>query len=46
MLFRSSYDNRTPVKFKKRKEGGVVIELPEIPEGTVDYIIELETSAK
>lgn len=41
-----SYDNRTPVKFKKRKEGGVVIELPEIPEGTVDYIIELETSAK
>lgn len=41
-----SYDDRTPVKFSKIKTGGVVIDLPEIPEGTVDYIIELETSEK
>jgi alpha-L-fucosidase len=41
-----SYDDRTPVKFSKLKEGGIKIQLPEIPEGTIDYIIELETAAK
>lgn len=41
-----TFDDKTPVKFTKLKEGGVSIVLPEIPEGTIDYIIELETAAK
>ena len=42
----TSFDTKEPVKFTKRKEGGVVLHLTEIPEGTIDYIIELETSSK
>ncbi len=41
-----TFDDKAPVKFNKLKEGGISIALPEIPEGTIDYIIELETSAK
>lgn len=41
-----TFDDKTPVKFNKLKEGGISIALPEIPEGTIDYIIELETAAK
>ncbi len=41
-----TFDDKAPVKFNKLKEGGISINLPEIPEGTIDYIIELETSAK
>ena len=42
----TTFDGGDPVKFSKLKEGGVTITLPEIPEGTADFIIELETSAK
>lgn len=41
-----TFDDKTPVKFNKLREGGISIALPEIPEGTIDYIIELETAAK
>ena len=40
------FDTKTPVKYRKLKEGGVVLELPQIPADTPDYIIELETSSK
>lgn len=42
----TSFDTKEAVKFTKRKEGGVVVQLPEIPEGTIDYIVELETASK
>lgn len=42
----TAFADRTPLKFKKLKEGGITLTLPEIPEGTIDYVIELETSAK
>ena len=41
-----TFDDKTPVKFTKLKEGGISINLPEIPEGTIDYIIELDTVSK
>lgn len=40
------FADKQPLKFKKLKEGGISLTLPEIPEGTIDYIIELETASK
>lgn len=42
----TTFDGGEPVKFTKIKDGGITVTLPEIPEGTPDFIIELETSAK
>lgn len=39
-----SFDNRDKVKFKNNKQGGATLYLPEIPDDTIDYIIELETT--
>lgn len=41
-----TFDDRQPVKFTKLKEGGVALSLPEIPEGTIDFIVELETAPR
>ena len=40
------FADKQPLKFKKIKEGGISLTLPKIPEGTIDYIIELETASK
>lgn len=37
------FATKTPLKHSKIKDGGVIVTLPEIPEGTIDYIIEIET---
>ncbi len=41
-----AFDTREPLKYTKLKEGGISIKLPAIPEGTIDYIIELEAPVK
>jgi len=41
-----TFDDHRPVKFSKGKDGAVALSLPEIPEGTIDFIIELVTSEK
>ncbi len=42
-----AFDSREAVKFKNNSKGrGTYLYLPEIPENTIDYIIELETSSK
>ncbi len=40
-----TFADKTPVKFTKKKEGGVTLHLESLPgEDTIDYIIELETA--
>lgn len=41
-----AFDTREPLKYTRLKEGGISIKLPAIPEGTIDYIIELEAPVK
>jgi alpha-L-fucosidase len=41
-----SFDSRESLKFKNNKQGGTTLYLPEIAAGTIDYIVELETTSK
>lgn len=40
-----TFADKQPVKFTKKKEGGVTLHLDTIPDG-IDYIVELETASK
>lgn len=41
-----TFDGKEPVKVTKLKDGGVSLTLPEIPEGTADFIVELDAVLK
>lgn len=41
-----AFADGNPVKFSKNKAGGVTLQLPEISADEIDYIVELETSAR
>jgi alpha-L-fucosidase len=41
-----AFDSGESLKFKNNKQGGTTLYLPEIAAGTIDYIVELETTSK